>query len=211
MRNEYADSPIITNCTFSENSASMDGGAIANWYSSPILSNCILWGNTEQPDPEIMDEGDGTTTALFSCIQDDNPHDTTVFPGPGNIDDDPLLVDADGPDGDAGTNDDDLRLRYGSPCINTGLAGGSEVPETDLDGHARVLCLLMDMGAYEFGIGDLQCDGDVDLNDFGAWDICMTGPGGGPYSLNCEAFDFEYDGDVDLEDFNLFQRQFVGP
>ncbi len=43
--------------------------------------------------------------------------------GEGNIDSNPLFVDADGPDNIAGTLDDDLRLLNGSPCIGTGLSG----------------------------------------------------------------------------------------
>ena len=39
-------SPTLTNCTFSGNSASSQGGGMCNGYSSPTLTNCILWGNT---------------------------------------------------------------------------------------------------------------------------------------------------------------------
>ena len=85
-----------------------------------------------------------------------------------------------------------------------------ESPETDLDGHARVLCSDVDMGAYEFGIGDYECDPDVDPDDFASWDACMTDPDNGPYDPGCEAFDFEYDGDVDLSDFAGFQEVFEG-
>lgn len=39
-----------------------------------------------------------------------------------------------------------FRLRNGSPCINTGMAGG---PPTDLDGLPRPVGIRPDMGAYE--------------------------------------------------------------
>ena len=49
-----------------------------------------------------------------------------------------------GPDGAwDGVDDDygDLRLQGGSPCINAGDPDFTPQPgETDLDGHARVLC-----------------------------------------------------------------------
>jgi hypothetical protein len=58
----------------------------------------------------------------------------------------------------------------------------------------------MDMGAYEYGLGDFNCDGIVNLDDYVEWDSCATGPEAGPYDAGCEAFDAEYDGDVDLSD-----------
>lgn len=42
--------------------------------------------------------------------------------------------------------------------------------------------------------------------DFGFWSQCITGPGGGPYTAGCEAFDTEPDGDVDLRDTADFQQ-----
>ena len=104
----------------------------------------------------------------------------------------------------------DYRLQPGSPCVNAGDPEYVPVPgETDLDGHARVLCDRVDMGAYEFGIGDYNCDQIVDLADFATgWEACFTGPGGGPYGPGCESFDFDHDNDVDLADFAGFQGVF---
>ena len=68
----------------------------------------------------------------------------------GNIDADPLFVDADGPDDIPGTEDDDLRLSAGSPCINTGDPDFVPEPdETDIDGDARVIGPGVDIGADE--------------------------------------------------------------
>jgi hypothetical protein len=67
------------------------------------------------------------------------------------------------------------------------------------------------MGAYELGIGDYECDDDVDLADFTSWEACMTGPDAGPYDPGCEAFDFEYDDDVDLDDYAQFLAVFAAP
>ncbi|MBI1825764.1 MAG: right-handed parallel beta-helix repeat-containing protein, partial [Planctomycetes bacterium] len=76
-----------------------------------------------------------------------------------NIDVDPDFVDPLGADGIAGTNDDDLRLSVGSPCINAGDPKFTPTfGETDLDGHPRILCGRTDIGAYEFGIGDFDCN-----------------------------------------------------
>jgi hypothetical protein len=62
----------------------------------------------------------------------------------------------------------------------------------------------------EMGTGDCDDDGDVDLTDFGAFQLCFTGPGGG-IAPGCECADFDGDGDVDLTDFGGFQLAFTGP
>jgi len=135
----------------------------------------------------------------------------------GNMALDPMFIRLPnpGPDGTWGGSDDDygdLRLRRGSPCVNAGDPGFiAQTGETDLDGHARLLCGRVDMGAYEFGIGDNECDDDVDLGDFDAWDTCFTGLDGDAYGDGCEAFDFDLDGDVDLLDHAAFQLSFTGP
>lgn len=204
MYNLDFSSPTLTNCTFSGNSARDYGGGMYSLdFSTPTLTNCVFWGDAAPTGSGIYDGADGTTTATYSCVQGG-------WPGEGNINDNPLFVDADGPDGEFGTEDDDLHLLVDSPCINAGTNDAPELPETDLDGHDRILCGQVDMGVYEFGIGDAECDDDVDLGDFAAWEGCMTGPDNGPYLDDCAAFDFEFDGDVDLDDFALFAAAFTG-
>jgi len=224
--------PLVTNCTFSGNLANTGGGLISIGDSfvqpTPVLQNCVLWGNT--PD-QIVDSSGAVTTVGNSEVQG-------AWAGVDNIDAPPLFArnPYDGGDGwgddpstldvDEGANDDfgDLQLRFGSPCINVGnnaalppdvadLDGDGDVLEAmphDLDSHARVLCGVVDMGAYESGIGDDDCDGNVDLNDFGSWESCISGPGGGPLAIGCESFDFDGDDDVDSLDFGAFQIVFDG-
>ncbi len=199
----YGSYPVFVNCTFSRNAVvSGYGGGMYNSVSSATLRSCVLWGNTADNGAQIY----GSSTAVsYSSIEDG-------WAGTGNIALDPLFVDADGPDDIPGTADDDLRLTAGSPCINTGDPDFIPEPgETDLDGHARVLCGRVEMGAYEFGIGDHNCSQTVDLTDFAGWAACMTGPDVGPYDPGCEAFDFEYDGDVDAEDYAGFQAIMPSP
>ena len=64
------------------------------------------------------------------------------------------------------------------------------------------------MGAYEFGIGDIDGDRLCRLSDFASWDACMTGPDEYPFPLGCEAFDFSaaVKDHIDLLDFAGFQR-----
>ena len=146
----------------------------------------------------------------------------------GNISDDPLCVDADGADDVAGTEDDDLRLLPGSPCIDAGSNGAVPVDVlTDLDGLPRFIDdpltgdtgagapPVVDMGAYEYLLGDFERDGDVDLHDYGVFALCLNGPGettppGGCAPDEFARADVDADNDVDMEDFAAFQRAFTG-
>jgi parallel beta-helix repeat protein len=185
MYNYNNSSPTVTNCTFSGNTANNTGGGMRNFSSSsPTVTNCILWGNSPN---EILNNA-STPTVSFSNLQGGLPGGT--IDGGGNISVDPLFVDADGPDNTIGTEDDNLRLLDGSPCID---AGDTSVPSlatftTDLDGNHRalddpatpntgvtVVGITVDMGAYEFYFspapcisqleGDINCDGIVNLLD----------------------------------------------
>ena len=98
-----------------------------------------------------------------------------------------------------------------SPLIDAGDPDPPLVPPYDFDLHTRILCGRVDMGIYEFGIGDLDCDRVVDLTDFAQWAACMTGPDNGPYLESCEAFDFNADNDVDVHDFSGFQLTLPRP
>jgi len=59
--------------------------------------------------------------------------DCTLVWGSGNIDEDPLFADADGPDNVPGTQDDNLALVPGSPCIDAGNNNLVVPDATDLD------------------------------------------------------------------------------
>ena len=142
----------LTNATFSNNSAG-NGGAIAgscpNSNCSFAIQNSILWGDGGD---EIMGGG---LTVLFSDVQGG-------WEGDGNIDSDPLFVDA------AHGN---LHLTPGSPAVNNGyqpllpadaldLDGDGNVTEPipyDLDGNPRVVGGWMDVGGWvDMGAYELQ-------------------------------------------------------
>ncbi len=190
----YGSRPTITNCTIAGNYGSM-GGALYLYSedsSGPTIRNCILWGDTP---PEISIYS-GNPTVTYSDV-------AGSWTGTGNINLDPRFVSA---------GSGDYRLGADSPCINTG--DPSFVPqsgEKDLDGHARVLGGRVDMGAYEFDIGDYNGDRRVDLIDFAAFQVCFTATDSRSYPAGCEALDFDYDGDVDLVDFARFLTVFAGP
>jgi len=185
MCNANESSPTVTNCTFSGNSAYAGGGMYNDTHngsgSNPTLTNCILWGNTALSGAQIYNEGASLATVSYSDVQGG-------WPGLGNIDADPLFKDADGDDDIFGTEDDNLRLSAGSPCIDAG--DNTAVPSgvtTDLDGHQRFVdepdtidtgngtAPIVDMGAYERGacgdpgrpypLGDVNQDCEVNFLD----------------------------------------------
>jgi hypothetical protein len=98
----------------------------------------------------------GPSTVTYSCVQGG-------LSGTGNIDVDPLFVDPNGADGIIGTEDDNLRLSAGSPCIDAGDNSVVDANSTDLDGNSRILDgdgdgeAIVDMGAYEF-VGLIEAD-----------------------------------------------------
>ena len=156
-----------TNCTFSANSAETAGGVYG--YSSDTrvsittVDNCIFWNNSDDggagESAQIGGGPDADLTVNHTCVMGW----TGALGGTGNIGDDPLFVDADGPDDIIGTLDDNLRLPAESPCFNAGdntalpadifdLDGDGNTDEPipfDLDRDHRVANQTVDMGAYE--------------------------------------------------------------
>jgi hypothetical protein len=151
---------VLINCTFAGNCQDGVGGAIVCESSDDrdpsqlSIANCILWNHSQ----EIAGPGGSLIAVMYSDIQGG-------WLGIGNLDIDPLFVDPDGPDGRAGTRDDDLRLSQGSPCIDAGDAAALPKDATDLDGDGdteeplprdcqgndRVAGGEVDLGAYETG------------------------------------------------------------
>jgi hypothetical protein len=127
-----------------------------NDSSSPIVTNCILWGDTP-------DEINGSAAVTYSCVQ----MLEGVYPGEGNIAGDPRFVGA-----------ADLSLRPDSPCINTGTSVGA--PARDILGVSRPQCLSFDMGAYECSTATLEItqqpeSRDVNVGDSVTFTVVVSG------------------------------------
>ncbi len=182
MHNEHSN-PTLTNCTFSRNTAGSDGGGLSSVLNSaPTLANCILWGNN--PNEVFNDQSVANVAVSFSDVQGGLPGGT-IDDG-GNIDADPLFVDADGTDGIIGTNDDNLRLRTTSPCIDAGdnTAPGLVGILTDLDGNDRFhddpgvpdtgngTPPIVNMGAYESSCGNGVVNPREECDDGGESAAC---------------------------------------
>lgn len=123
----------IANCTFSANNSAQGAAGLFMNDANAQVSNCVLWGNTtggsQQESAQFFHAGAGVVSINYSLVQ----NLSGGLGGEGNISDDPLLVDPDGADNMAGTSDDDVRLRAGSPAIDA--ADNRRVPAdaADLD------------------------------------------------------------------------------
>jgi hypothetical protein len=149
-------SAVLSNCIINDNRAEFgmignSGGGIACSYS--IIINCTISDN--MVDPASLGGGGGiscgpftrvTNTIVWNNAPDDILGSPIInytdlkggYPGEGNIDTDPMFADPE---------NDDYRLKPGSPCIDTGTSEGA--PDTDIDGTPRPQGAGFDMGAYE--------------------------------------------------------------
>lgn len=179
------------------------GAGVHVFDSDLIIENSILWGNRRVDDagsgvPQLA----GTAADLRYCCVEGLAPELSL---PGNVSEDPRFVMPEGFDGLSGTEDDDLTLLPDSPCIDTGDPAFSNSPNLgDLDSSYRTRCVRTDMGAFEFGFGDYNCDRAVNLTDFGSWSTCMSDPPGVGYPAGCSPFDVNMDFRVDMMDFAVF-------
>ncbi len=132
MSSDYNGGTSIVNSVFVDNHSS----TLINTLSfeeirETNLTNCIIFNNSSNS----IGDYNSITTVTYSNVQGG-------FTGTGNIDADPMFVNA-----AAG----DFRLLAGSPSINTGdPAGVPPAPETDIIGTLRPQDGAVDMGAYEY-------------------------------------------------------------
>ncbi len=146
----YESNPIFVNCTVGNNEAGLQGGGIYNWRSSsPLIANCILWGNMASGlGNEIFNDG-GSCIPIISYSDIRGCNGSSVdwdgslgIDAGGNIDAHPTFIDV---------YENDYRLTSKSPCIDTGDPASEAQPgTTDLDGKPRIKNGRVDMGAYEF-------------------------------------------------------------
>ncbi len=127
---------VLFHCTFVDNASDAGGNAVAFFSylndppSSMQASNCIFWDGGD----EIWKNEETDISITYSDVQGG-------WDGIGNLDADPLFVDA---------AVDDYHLLPDSPCLDAGDPAYVPVPnETDLDGQPRVIGDRIDMGAYE--------------------------------------------------------------
>ncbi|MFG0283586.1 MAG: GC-type dockerin domain-anchored protein [Phycisphaerales bacterium JB039] len=213
--------PLIVNCVFVENTAATAGGAVAAFIGAADVINCTFIDNTA--DSDTAHSVWGFVEVHNSILRGGTDHIVTVLEvtynnvegghsGEGNIDVDPLFVDA-----AAG----DYRLSADSPSIDAGnsqrvLSGvvtdfagldrfvdDPATPDTGLGGPGGRA--VVDIGAHEFQVDacSADCDGSggLDLFDF----LCFQNLfAAGDPDADCDG-----SGRLDVFDFLCFQNAFA--
>lgn len=157
------------------------------WRNPATATEGTLWGR-------VIDDAsglpvDGATVqvgALPSVLTDGNGYYTvTLIPATA-----------------AGTNYTVTATGLGCPPVN---AAGVTVFAGGLSRRDFLLCEVITPPAF----GDMDEDGDVDLNDLNMFIFCLRGPGFTYVDGNmCLRGDGDADRDVDMHDFSGFQRSF---
>ncbi len=185
--------PLIENNVFAYNEATTSGGAMfLNLGSSPIVRNCILWGNEASGNPNQIVPGSGSPVFSYCDVQGG-------WPGVGMIQSDPLFRDA---------SADDYRLSYvfcgdseDSPCIDAGDPALIDSFDGCWFGLGWSIC---DIGAYG-GAGDSVgsgiCIPELPVNS----DLCYAFPN--PFNATTTiAFSLDKSSEVTLKIFDLHGR-----
>lgn len=191
-------SATLKNCSVVFNVAHpkyLGGGILIGTGSNCNLDSSILWYNLSAGPTELAQiwAFKGFLEVNSSCIQGWSG----FYGGIGNTGANPSFL---------GLLEGDVRLAPDSPCIDSGgpMAIGLR---SDLDGHARELCAGADMGAFESGIGDADCDGLLTLFDYASLQSCRSATS--PFIPDaCIAFNHDNDGDIDGLDAVVFLRSF---
>ena len=149
-------SPLVANLTVVDNiSHGVNCGGIFFYQcSSPVLWNCIVYGNAneaplEEPVQMWVWTYDNYAPEFHNCLiqyglENISGHEY-IHVYEDCLDEDPLFADPD---------NQDYRLSAESPCVD---AGSPSTPEAilnglDLEGHQRVSDSRIDMGAYEYDL-----------------------------------------------------------
>ncbi|MHC4218864.1 MAG: right-handed parallel beta-helix repeat-containing protein, partial [Planctomycetota bacterium] len=195
MHNDILGNAALAGCSFSANSATEGGGMYNHSLSAPVAATSILWGNTALVDgDEVLNEF-GTVVSFSFCDVRGSGGSPAWDPAlgtddGGNIDVNPRFVDAYGPDGTAGTGDDDLSLDTGSPCIDAGdnTAVPADAGDVDDDGNTTEPVPLDLAGnprfvdAVNYPDTGVPGNGHAEVVDMGAYEADASTPPADPSS-----------------------------
>jgi len=182
------------------------------------IENSIVAGNTSgmdaapdlRPGTDILTVrysliGDNTRTRLAEAPVGTPDANGNLIGGPINGIIDPLLA----PLADNGGPTQTHALLFNSPAKDAGDPAFTPPPDFDQRGSpfSRVFHGRIDMGAYERHTGDMDFDGDVDMDDIDVLVVALRDAGayedmyGAPPNSNG---DIDGDGDLDFDDIPGF-------
>ena len=189
----YGSNPVITNVGFYNNSVTLNQGSAiyAGAGSEPDVTNSIVWGNGQT----AVYTSNADVYFTYSDVQDN------LWPGDGNISEDPLLRDIGSGDLhlmaiDCGDSDD-------SPCID---AGDPDIFENRMSCAWGLGTDRSDMGAYG-GVWDTTTsvfDPPTTLPDR----VTLTQNYPNPFNAATTImYNLPDDGDVKLEVYNILGQK----
>jgi len=194
----FSSSPILSNVTITGNTSNYGGGIYCRSNSHPVIVNSILWNDS--PAEIYFNEWNepNSITVTYSDINGGKEDVVTnvtgeVFWLEGNIDADPLFVDAE---------NGNFTLQENSPCIDAGTAFYVYEGDTLINlSPEEYVGTAPDMGYHEYGqniLGDLNQDGSVDILDV----VLLVGIilGETPTEWEAYAGDLNGDGSIDVLD-----------
>jgi hypothetical protein len=169
-----ADNSLFTleSCTIVDNLAADGGGALHLEFSSPALTSCILWGNL--PD-EIQSNPMEMPWLAYCDI-------TGGYEGDGNINEDPLFVDA--PLGD-------YQLLPGSPCVDTATPGvhdacippGMGTPAADMGAYGGGRNCLMLPPCRDLALAGVRVPASIYADDSGVGRLSLWNCSSAPIEI----------------------------
>jgi len=97
---------------------------------------------------------------------------------------------------------DTITIRYDTGMLTNGDHSATiDVFDTASTNLSQQITVLLHVGGVP---GDFDADDDVDMEDFGRFQACLTGPGAGPPQAGCTRAMMDDDDDVDSADVSLF-------
>ncbi len=145
--------PLIVNNTIVRNDVGISYYQKEAAYSGGRGSvvNCILWGN----DSDVLSDMLSVPNISYSIVGGE-----TVWPGDGNMNQDPLFAD---------WSHNDIRLKADSPAVGGGTSDRS--PKDDFNGENRPSGAAPDIGALERTDASQDMDGDSIPDDQDAFPL----------------------------------------
>jgi len=137
----FQGATIVESCTIAGNHATYSYGGCDVGQSAVSIRNSIIYGNTADFSSDNWGWDTNKLSAQNSCA-------LPILPGTHNTDANPAFATDDG---------FDYRLRYSSPCRNTGTNDTWMLSAPDIAGNNRLIDDIVDMGAHEFKLGALDC------------------------------------------------------
>jgi hypothetical protein len=161
---------FISNCTFSDNTASYGTTISVQDLNELRITNSIFWNSEVSTTNMIHMDYYYNDDTMITRINHSNIQGgdvSIVGEGgrallkweDGNITTDPAFIDP---------ASNDYSLNWNSPCIEAGKEDttGLHLPETDLNGDPRIVNPRIDMGAYEFQFPVGLTTNKTDANSF---------------------------------------------